>query len=61
MLYRVVASSHVTIYCEETNIVAADSPEEARAVGKEAFHAAMEERFPWCDYDEVHIEECVEC
>lgn len=30
-------------------------------MAREAFNEAMDAKYGWCDYDDVHIEECVEC
>ena len=59
--FKVQVSSHVTILEEDTFSVGAIDEADARQMVKEAFNEAMNAKYGWCDYDDVHIEECVEC
>ena len=59
--FKVQVSSHVTIYEEDTFSVGAIDEADARQMAKEAFYEEMNAKSGWCDYDDVHIEECVEC
>ena len=59
-IFKVRVSSHVTILQEEVISVGAIDEKEAREMAKYAFDQIMDEKYGWCDYDDVHIEECVE-
>lgn len=60
-MYKVRINSHVTIFEEEEVTVSAENEWEAREVARDAFQECMENKYPWCDYDTTHIEECVKC
>ena len=60
-IFKVRVSSHVTILEEDTFSVGAIDEADAHQMAKEAFNEAMDAKYGWCDYDDVHIEECVEC
>jgi hypothetical protein len=60
-IFKVRLNAHVTIFQEEIISVGAIDEEDAKAMAKEAFAQAMDEKHGWADFDEVHIEECVEC
>ena len=59
-IFKVRVSSHVTILEEDTFSVGAIDEADARQMAKEAFDEAMDAKYGWCDYDDIHIEECVE-
>ena len=59
--FKVRVSSHVTILEEDTFSIDAIDEADVRQAAKEAFDEAMNAKYGWCDYDDVHIEECVEC
>ena len=54
-------TSYVTILQEETVSVAAINEADATTMAQEAFSQIMEEKHGWADFDEIKIEECVEC
>jgi hypothetical protein len=60
-IFKVRVSSHVTILQEEVISVGAIDEKDAHEMAKDAFGQIMDEKHGWCDYDDVHIEECVEC
>lgn len=60
-IFKVKMTSFVTILQEETISVGAIDEADAKAMAKEAFAQIMEEKHGYADFDEVHIEECVEC
>ena len=60
-IFKVRVSSHVTIYQEEEISVGAIDEKDACEMAKDAFDQIMNEKHGWCDYDDVRIEECVEC
>lgn len=60
-IFKVRVSSHVTILQEETISVGAIDETDAKAMAKEAFAQIMDEKHGWADFDEIKIEECVEC
>ena len=60
-IFKVKMTSFVTILQEETVSVGAINEEDAKAMAKEAFAQIMDEKHGWADFDEIKIEECVEC
>jgi hypothetical protein len=60
-IFKVRLNAHVTIFQEEVISVGAINEEDAKAMAKEAFAQIMDEKHGWADFDEAHIEECVEC
>jgi hypothetical protein len=55
--FKVTVGAHVTIYEERTFEVRANDMEEAETIARGKFDDAMEEKYPWCDYDTIHINE----
>ena len=60
-IFRVKMTSFVTILQEETVSVGAIDEADAITMAQEAFSQIMEEKHGWADFDEIKIEECVEC
>lgn len=60
-IFRVKLNAHVTIFQEEVISVGAINEDDAKTMAKEAFAQIMDEKHGWADFDEVYIEECVEC
>ena len=60
-IFKVRVSSHVTILEEDPFSVGAIDEADAHRMAREAFNEVMDAKYGWCDYDDVHIEECVEC
>ena len=54
-------TSYVTILQEETVSVGAIDEADAITMAQDAFSQIMEEKHGWTDFDEIKIEECVEC
>lgn len=60
-IFKVRASSHVTVLEEDTFSVGAIDEADAYEMARDAFREAMDAKYGWCDFDDVQIEECVEC
>lgn len=60
-IFKVKMTSYVTILQEETVSVGAIDEADAITMAQDAFSQTMEEKHGWVDFDEIKIEECVEC
>lgn len=59
-IFQVLSTAYVTILEKDIISVAAANEADAHEMAKDAFKEAMNEKYGWCDYDDIHIEECVE-